>query len=163
NPFLDGIGAVYGPGYNGPDTLDANGNGDTSEIVTALTGRTASFRGSRTDYRLSADYRFNPEVLAYATVATGYKAGGVGPRPFNAGEARSFGPEKVTSYELGLKTDLFDRVLRVNAAAFYNDFTDAQLTLLSCPQFGGPGPCALPQNAGDAKLKGVEVEVFASF
>ena len=33
--------------------------------------------------------------------------------------------------------------------------------LLSCPQFGGPGPCALPQNAGDAKVTGVEVEIIA--
>ena len=33
--------------------------------------------------------------------------------------------------------------------------------LLSCPQFGGPGPCALPQNAGDAKVSGVEAEITA--
>ena len=162
NGFLDGVGAVYGAGYSGPDTLDSNRNGNLTEIVTALTGRKALFEGTRTDYRFSADYRFNPSVLAYFTLATGYKAGGVGPRPFNAAQARAFGPEKLTSYELGVKTDLFDRRVRLNAAVFYNDFKDAQLTLLSCPQFGGPGPCALPQNAGDAKVKGVEFEILAS-
>ena len=148
NGFLDGVGAANGIGYNGP-------NG------TALSGRTALFEGDRVDYRASVDYRFSEQVLAYGTVSTGYKAGGVGPRPFNAAQARGFGPEEVTSYELGLKTDLMDRKLRINAAVFYNDFKNAQLTLLSCPQFGGPGPCALPQNAGDAKLKGVELEVLA--
>ena len=148
NPFLDGVGAANGAGYDGP-------NG------TALTGRTALFSGDRVDYRISLDYRFSPEVLAYATVSTGYKAGGVGPRPFNAAQARGFGPEKLTSYEIGLKTDLFDRRVRLNLAGFYNDFKDAQLTLLSCPQFGGPGPCALPQNAGNAHVKGVEAELFA--
>jgi len=127
-----------------------------------LTGHTAIFEGSKTDYRFSADYRFNPSVLAYVTVATGYKAGGVGPRPFNVEQARSFGPEKLTSYELGLKTDLFDRRVRVNGDVFYNDFKDAQLTLLSCPQFGGPGPCALPQNAGNAKVWGAEIEIVAT-
>jgi len=162
NGFLDPVGAAYGAGYSGPDTLDYNHNGNTSEIVTALTGRTATFQGSKTDYRFSADYRFNPSVLAYFNVSTGYKAGGVGPRPFNAAQAVSFGPEKLTSYELGLKTDLFERKLRVNGAVFYNDFKDAQLTLLSCPQFGGPGPCALPQNAGNAKVKGAEIEILAT-
>lgn len=160
NPFVDAVGAVYGAGYSGPDTRDQNGNGNLTEIVTSLTGRTASFRGSRWDYRFSVDYRFSPEVLAYVTTGTGYKAGGVGPRPFNAAQARPFGEEEVTSYELGIKTDLFDRKVRFNIAAFYNKLKDAQLTLLSCPQFGGPGPCALPQNAGDATIKGVEFEGF---
>jgi iron complex outermembrane recepter protein len=128
--------------------------------VTSLTGRTAPFRGKRWDYRFTVDYRFSPEVLAYATTGTGYKAGGVGPRPFNAAQARPFGPEKVTSYEVGFKTDLFDRKVRFNVSAFYNQLKDAQLTLLSCPQFGGPGPCALPQNAGDATIKGIEFEAF---
>jgi iron complex outermembrane recepter protein len=160
NPFVDQIGSVYGAGYNGADTLDVNNNGNLTETVTSLTGRTAPFRGNRWDYRVSVDYRFSPEVMVYATTATGYKAGGVGPRPFNAAQARSFGPEKVTSYELGFKTDLFDRRLRFNATAFYNDLKDAQLTLLSCPQFGGPGPCALPQNAGNSTQKGLEFEAF---
>ena len=128
----------------------------------ALTGSTHVFEGSRTDYHGSADYRFNPQVMAYASIGTGYKAGGVGPRPFNASQARAFGPEKLTSYELGLKTDLFDKSVRFNTAIFYNDFKDAQIVLLSCPQFGGPGPCALPQNAGNAKVKGVEVEFLAT-
>ncbi len=127
----------------------------------ALNGVTANFAGNHFDYRLAVNYRFSPEVSGYASVATGYKAGGVGPRPFNPAQAVPFGPEKVTNYEVGLKTDLFDRKLRFNADVFYLNFKDAQLTLLSCPQFGGPGPCALPQNAGNAHSKGVEAELFA--
>jgi iron complex outermembrane receptor protein len=128
-----------------------------------LTGSTHVFEGNRTDWHFSADYRFNPAVMAYASAGTGYKAGGVGPRPFFATQAQPFGPEKVTSYELGLKTDLFDRRVRFNTAVFYNDFTDAQIVLLSCPQYSpsATSPCALPQNAGDAKVKGVEAEIFA--
>jgi iron complex outermembrane receptor protein len=151
NPFLDPVGAQFGPGYVSPDGT-----------IVALTGRTPRFSGDRFDYRVSVDYRFSPEVLVYGTVATGYKAGGVGPRPFNAQQAQPFGPETVTSYELGIKTDLFDRRVRLNVAGFFQDFKDAQLTLLSCPQFGGPGPCALPQNAGDAEMKGIEAELFAT-
>jgi iron complex outermembrane receptor protein len=160
NPFVDEVGAIYGAGYNGPDTLGLFGP-PPGHTVEALTGRQSVFEGSRTDWHFSADYRFNPAVMAYASAGTGYKAGGVGPRPFSAAQAQPFGPEKLTSYELGLKTDLFDRRLRFNTAIFYNDFTDAQLVLLNCPQFPPASPCALPQNAGDAKVKGVEAEIFA--
>jgi iron complex outermembrane recepter protein len=140
----------------GPDFVTPNA------FLGALNGVRADYDGSRFDYRASVDYRFSPAVLAYATVSTGFKGGGVGPRPFNPAQARPFNPEKVRTYEVGLKTDLFDRRLRLNLASFYNEFTDAQLTLLSCPQFGGPGPCALPQNAGDATMKGFEAEILAT-
>jgi iron complex outermembrane recepter protein len=140
----------------GPDFVTPNA------FLGALNGVRADYDGSRFDYRASVDYRFSPAVLGYATVSTGFKGGGVGPRPFNPAQARSFNPEKVRTYEVGLKTDLFDRRLRLNLASFYNEFTDAQLTLLSCPQFGGPGPCALPQNAGDATMKGFEAEILAT-
>ncbi|WP_243451098.1 TonB-dependent receptor [Sphingosinicella sp. CPCC 101087] len=126
-----------------------------------LDGVKGVYDGNRTDYRISIDYRFSPEVLVYATTATGFKGGGIGPRPFNPEQARGFDPEVLTSYEIGLKTDLFDRRLRFNAAAFYSEYDGIQLALLSCPQFGGPGPCALPQNAGDAHIQGLEFEVFA--
>ena len=127
----------------------------------ALNGLEARFQGSRPDWHVSADYRFNPAVMTYVSWGTGYKAGGDSPRPFNPAQAIGFGPEKVNAYEIGVKTDLFDRTVRFNTAVFYNKLNDAQLVLLSCPQFGGPGPCALPQNAGDADVTGVEVEVFA--
>ena len=139
----------------------ANPDGSFNPFLGALTGVVGVFDGNRTDYRLSVDYRFSPEVMLYATTSTGFKGGGVGPRPFNPAQARGFGPETLTNYEIGLKLDLFDRRLRFNTAAFYGNYNGIQLALLSCPQFGGPGPCALPQNAGDAHIKGLEFELFA--
>jgi iron complex outermembrane receptor protein len=146
NPFLDPIGAMNGAGSPG-----------------ALTGSKHSADESRTDWHFSVDYRFNPAVMAYASAGTGYKAGGVSPRPFAASQAVPFGPETLTSYELGLKTDLFDQRVRFNTAVFYNNFNDAQIVLLTCPQLSPTPqtPCAVPQNAGDAKVKGVEAELFA--
>jgi iron complex outermembrane recepter protein len=161
NPFLDPVGAAYGPGYNGPNYKDIPSLGPPTAIVEALDGRKAVFQGNRTDWHAAVDYRFNPEIMAYASAGTGYKAGGDSPRPFNAAQAIPFGPEYVTTYELGIKTDLFDRKVRLNPTIFYNDFKDAQLVLLSCPQYGGPGPCALPQNAGNAHTYGAEIELQA--
>ena len=96
----------------------------------ALNGLEARFQGSRPDWHVSADYRFNPAVMTYVSWGTGYKAGGDSPRPFNPAQAIGFGPEKVNAYEIGLKTDLFDRTVRFNTAVFYNKLDDAQLVLL---------------------------------
>jgi len=164
NPYLDLVGAVYGIGYSGPDAADIDGDGDTTETKTALSGRTANYDGDRLDYRASVDYRFSDQILAYATIASGFKGGGVVPRPFTALQAAPFGVEEVTTYEVGVKTDLFDRNLRFNVTAFLNEFKDQQLTLLSCPGLdpGAPSPCAAPQNAGDSRQKGVEIEFTAT-
>jgi iron complex outermembrane receptor protein len=161
NGFVDPIGAAYGIGYSGPDTLDTDRDGNTAEIVNALNGLTSTYSGSRFDYRASVDYRVSDELLVYATTSTGFKGGGISPRPFNAGQAVPFGEEELVAYEIGAKTDLFDNRVRFNVAGYINKYKDAQLTLLSCPQFGGPGPCALPQNAGDATIKGFEAELQA--
>jgi iron complex outermembrane receptor protein len=153
NPFQDLVGAIYGVGYSGPDTLGIFGS--TTAIVTALSGTVNSYSASRWDWRLSADYRISPEVLVYANVATGFKGGGTNPRPFTAAQALiSFDPETLTAYEAGFKTDLFDRMLRLNVSAFYNDFKGLQVPVLACPD----APCAARLNAADAHVKGFEVE-----
>lgn len=141
-----------------------NYDGTRSIFLGALDGVTATFKGDRVDWRVSADYRFSPEVLAYVTVGTGFKGGGVTARPFDAAQALngSFDPETVTAYEAGLKTDLFDRRLRLNIAGFINDYNDIQLPLISCASLGSLAPCGARQNAGNGQIKGFEVEFQAS-
>ena len=130
----------------------------------ALDGLKAVYNGNKLDWRVAADYRFSPEVLAYATVGTGFKGGGVTARPFDAAQALngSFDPETVTAYEIGLKTDLLDRKLRLNLAAFINDYKDVQLPLISCASLGSNAPCGARQNAGNGRIKGFELEANAS-
>jgi iron complex outermembrane recepter protein len=127
-----------------------------------LDGLTASYKGNKLDWRISADYRFSPAALAYATVSTGFKGGGVSARPFTARQAQqgTFGPETVLNYELGLKTDLFDRAVRFNVAAFLSKYKKIQLPFADCTAFGG-GPCGVRANAGDATFKGIELELSA--
>ena len=146
----DGSDITNPAGYNG--------------LVAGLNGTSATFRGTRTDYRADLDYHFTDSVMGYAEVSTGYKGGGVNPRPFYPSQAQSFNPETLTAYEVGLKTNLFDRRMRLNVSAFYNNYNDIQLTLNVCPTppLNGvqypPAPCALPSNVGSAHVKGVEVE-----
>jgi len=143
-----------------------NPDGTLNAVLGGLTGVTGRYSGDRVDYRANAQYQITPATMVYAQFSTGYKGGGINPRPFAPTQVQNFSPETLQSYEAGLKTDLFDRKLRVNLAGFYGNYKDIQIAVLSCPQFnpppvpvGAPGfPCALPTNAGNAHIKGGEAE-----
>ena len=130
-------------------------------LLAGIYGITGSFKGDRTDYRVVGDYRFSPDFLAYASVSTGFKGGGVNPRPFVADQRLPFNPETLTTYELGFKSDLFDRHMRVNGAVFLNKYEDIQLGKTVCPESVLQTPCLRPANIGAADVKGAELE--ASF
>jgi iron complex outermembrane receptor protein len=139
--------------------LNPNGTGG-NPIVGGLTGVVAPFEGDNFDYRVSYDYRFGEPLLAYATYSTGFKGGGVNPRPFFPTQAVGFDKETLETAEFGIKSDLLDRRLRLNVAAFYSWYDDMQLVPLSCPDLtpGGVGPCAAPRNLADSEIYGAELE-----
>lgn len=126
----------------------------------AIDGVTSNYDGTKFDYRANVQYQWTDNVMSYVQYATGFKGGGISPRPFSAAQAVPFNPEELKSYEVGVKTDLFDRHVRLNASVFFSDYSDLQLTLASCPQFGVGLPCAVVANAGDAEMKGVELEAL---
>ena len=125
-----------------------------------LNGLVSSFHGTRVDYRAGLQYRFSPEAMVYGQFSTGFRGGGINPRPFFPAQALPHNPETLKAYEIGLKTDLFDRTLRFNASAFINKYKDILVTVSSCPLPGVPSaPCSLPLNAGNATIKGAEAEL----
>jgi iron complex outermembrane receptor protein len=134
-------------------------DGSLDAFLGAVDGVTGVYDGNRVDYRGAVQYQVSDDVMVYAQVSTGFKGGGISPRPFNAAQVVPFGPETLTSYEAGIKTQFLGNMGRFNLAAFRSNYNGIQLTLLSCPQFGGPGPCAVPQNAGDAHVQGLEAEL----
>ena len=111
-------------------------------------------------WRVAADYDLTDDVMAYASVTRGFKSG-----TFNIGiitsvaERTKVTPEFLTSYEIGLKSTLFDRRVRFNASAFYYDYTDLQV--LSVNQQGNGVPTLGLDNAADATIKGLELELLA--
>lgn len=101
---------------------------------------------------ISADYKITDDILVYASYSKGFKNGGFTQRIFPAEQvAPSFRPEFVESYELGLKTELLDRRLRLNLAAFMSNYDDIQVVVSE-----GIAPRA--RNAGSGRIKGFEVE-----
>jgi iron complex outermembrane receptor protein len=78
--------------------------------------------GDKLDWRIGLDLQLNDDVMTYASASTGYRPGSYNPRPFQATQVVAVDQEESTAYELGVKADLFDRHLRVNAAVFYTDW-----------------------------------------
>ena len=103
--------------------------------------------------RASVSYRPGEDVTSYFTVARGFKAGG-----FNltapAGQ-ESFGNETSWTYELGLKSSWLDDRVQANAALFFVDWDDMQLSQFD-PSAGG-----FVSNAGESTSQGVELELSA--
>ncbi len=119
------------------------------DIVPELTGQTSSNNFS---WLLSASYKVTPDTMIYARVSTGYRSGGINPR---AETINVFKPEKATSYEAGFKSELFDRHLRLNFAAFLTDYSDLQVQQFAASTSGAT---SLIVNAGKVQLKGFEAE-----
>ncbi len=87
-------------------------------------------------------------ACSYATVATGYKAGGFFPSvpaPNN-----SFAPEKLTAFTLGSRNRFLDRRLQLNAEAFYWDYKDKQERFLGIASGGSTGLLTTNAGAGEA-------------
>lgn len=103
------------------------------------------YGSSHVDWKASIDYRFNSQVMVYASAATGFRSDGSQPRPFTPGQQKEKVPaEKLTAYEIGIKTDLLDRRLRVNFALFQDDYDPRVVvsagTQCNFPSNPDPGP-----------------------
>jgi len=101
------------------------------------------FRGNlkedNVSWRVGLDYKVNPDVLLYANVSRGYKAGSF-PTLAAAGYValEPVTQESVTAYEGGFKATLANRAIQFNGAAFYMDYKDKQIRgRLADPFFGG--------------------------
>lgn len=109
----------------------------------------------------SAEWHFAPQQMLYFRYATGYRGGGFNSLPSSPSVAGPYNPETVRSYELGLKSDLFDRRLRINVSAFKSLFSDLQRTLLLPDPNSSSGFSRRTYNAAKATTQGVELELQA--
>ncbi|MDQ0464331.1 iron complex outermembrane receptor protein [Caulobacter ginsengisoli] len=115
------------------------------------------FTGNKLTYLVRLNAKFTPDFLAYASVSTGYKSGGlqdggtISGVPYNA--------ETLTNYEIGTKLTLFDGRATWNSSLFYEDFKDFQFS--SPVTFPGGNRGLATKNADGAKVKGFESELAA--
>jgi iron complex outermembrane receptor protein len=110
-------------------------------------------------YKLGLEDQFTDRTMAYASYTRGFKSGGFTGRIANPQDIGPFNPEHLDTFEIGIKTDLLDRRLRVNADVFYNIYHDMQVTQ-NITYTNGKNSASII-NAGSARTKGFELELTA--
>lgn len=132
-------------------------NADVNIPVTSVPNSTAAIALDDDDTwsswtpKIGLNYDLSEDVLLYGSYSQGFKSGG-----FNSiGSDPAYDPEKVSAWEVGMKSDLAGGRVRLNASAFYYDYTDLQVRV----------PIAVGviqvQNAANAEIYGGEIELQA--
>ncbi len=75
-------------------------------------------------YRVALDHRFGPDLLAYVSYNTGFKSGGYN---LAVPDNQPYRPETIGAAEVGLKSELFDRRVRVNVSGFRYNYRNIQV------------------------------------
>ncbi|ABI77349.1 TonB-dependent receptor [Hyphomonas neptunium ATCC 15444] len=154
--------ALFGQGtYSVTDALSLTGGVRFTTETKDFSGANGVLPFSRTDsadydnvsYTIGADYRFNDAMLGYAKYSTGFKSGGWSPDAFSATAVfLRVDEETLDSFEVGLKTDLFDDKVRINTAAFFNKYEGLQIGATV------PGLGFTRFNVDETEIMGLEVE-----
>lgn len=110
--------------------------------------------------RLSLSYRATDDAMLYASASRGFKSGGFDGRGTTDFGFQPFDPETVWGYEVGLKSTWADGRLVANAALFYNDYQDLQVTSFGADPVSGTF-VSLFTNAAKARTAGAELELTA--
>jgi iron complex outermembrane receptor protein len=115
---------------------------------------------SKFNYLLSVDYKIDADKMIYASTSTGYRAGsaGIAPDTTRPGYWQQIEPETITNYEIGAKTEWLDKTLRINIAAYrqdYQDYQSASISVLGNSLVRG-------YDNYDAEISGAELEVSAA-
>ncbi len=109
-------------------------------------------------YKGNIEFKPTEDILLYVQVASGYRPGG-----FNVGNAifeipdNEFSSDSLWNYEVGMRSSWFNDRLTFNVAGYRIDWSDIQLT----SNLGAPSFYTSTQNAGEARIWGVEVETSA--
>ena len=146
NPLPFFPGAVNEDGVFTPGLAPIVGNGSGA----------AGDSFSETTLRFSVDAALADNTLLYYSFSQGFKSGGFVLRYVEyVNDVRTFQPELVDAHEIGFKWQGLEDRVRLNAAAFYSDYEDVQVTFFDT--LGGP----VTANAGTVEIKGFEVELAA--
>ena len=111
-------------------------------------------------WRAGAEFQATRDVMLYASASKGFKSGGFNVRLANLPNLglTPFAPETARTFEIGLRSEWFDRRLRLNATIFTGNYRNLQLR----QQLIIDGNLtSRVDNAGLARIRGAEVEVEA--
>jgi iron complex outermembrane recepter protein len=116
---------------------------------TAVSNGTEESSDDAFTYSIAPRWRLNERTMIYGRVATGYRPGGPNILGIVSIIPTTFDPDETINYEIGVKTDLIENLLRLDVAAFHIDWSDIQLLVFD-------GAVAGNANGGGAESQGVE-------
>ncbi|MFT7287866.1 MAG: iron complex outermembrane receptor protein [Halieaceae bacterium] len=105
---------------------------------------------SSVTWKLGADWFITEDSMLYASVSTGFKSGGF----LQIEAADPYDEEEIIAWELGAKNRFFNNQLQANISAYFYEYTDMQLRTIR-------DLASIVSNAGEAEMKGVELELTA--
>lgn len=105
-------------------------------------------------FRANLTYSLSDTSMVYGTYAEGYRPGGVN-RVFNTIIGGIYDPDFVNSFEIGWKSTLLDGRMRLNGAAYYQEWDDMQFARFD----GSVSPLTLTDNVGSAESYGFEADM----
>ena len=170
--FIQQLNGGFDPGLKIADAIDGNVFDFPAGVIQVQA------RANEPSWRASLGWQATPSLFTYATVSHSFKGGGFndqigGFHPFvNANgtddnvafaeAASATRPEKATSYEAGIKAEVFDRKLRFNLTGFYVKYSDQQKQIVVPVVVGGrPNQVTRFFNAASSHVKGIEAEATA--
>jgi iron complex outermembrane receptor protein len=109
---------------------------------------------NRADPKVAIQYQWSPNLMTYVSYATGYKAGGINPKPVLASDIQPFKEEILKAYEAGVKSEWLNHRLLADGDVYYSDYTNMQLSEFLPPPLGDGGTIVI--NAGHARIEGAE-------
>ena len=136
------------------DTTSAHGTfflNTTPPIVIQNFARGTS-NVDRVTYKAVIDYQIERNISTYASYSTGFKSGNYNIITYDS--SRPTKPEEIAAYELGVKSELFDRRVRFNGALFYDNIKSPQVEQIE-------EGAIIYSNAGAARVKGAEFDAQA--
>ncbi|GGD58475.1 TonB-dependent receptor [Lacimicrobium alkaliphilum] len=125
-------------------------------------------------WKLAVEHNLAEDIMLYASAATGYRTGGANDtRVVARGADPLYDNEDVISYELGMKSYLFDNAVRLNLSVFANEYSDvkaqlfavscndinAGLSVVQCVNQGVSTTFEYYENGGDVSTYGLEADL----
>jgi len=111
---------------------------------------------NKVTWRGAAEFDLSPSNMLYASIETGYRAGGL-----QIGGGRdTYAPEFLTAYTIGSKNRFLDNRLQLNVEAFYWKYRDQQITYFSYSATSGT-VANTNENVGKSTIKGFDVDLVA--
>jgi iron complex outermembrane receptor protein len=110
--------------------------------------------------KVALTYQVTPDFMVYGSYIDGFKSGGWNGRASTAAQFTSFGNEKAQSWELGWRSELFDKRLRFNGTFFWVNYNDLQLASGYVAPDGEN--TEIFTNAGNSQVRGMQLESVAA-